>query len=224
MTRKTTINILCILIICTLGISVTLPLIDMAGGFYSGFNSADLSTQTNHNKESDDIVYWGIEARINDFYEKCFADEALNRTNDTTTCRTVPSKVVVFIPDKQFSIGYIVGFALCMTVWVVLSILTIVALIKFIIKINKGFVFVEKNVKYLRRIAWCLLGISASQCVAGVLQEHLISGVNATIDGAALSAYWEMPWTTVILGLMALLIAEVWDRGIKMQEEQELTI
>lgn len=96
--------------------------------------------------------------------------------------------------------------------------------IKFIININKGYIFDNKNVKRLKRFSYYLISISVLKCVAGVIEDCLFSQLGLEMDGYSISSYWLLPWGTLLLGLLSLLMAQVWSRGIEMKEEQELTI
>lgn len=106
----------------------------------------------------------------------------------------------------------------------ILFILFVVQFIKFIININKGKIFDEKNVTRLKRFSYYLISIALLKCIGGITEDCLFENMGFDIDGYSLSSYWEIPWATLLLGLLSLLMAQVWGRGLEMKKENELTI
>lgn len=106
----------------------------------------------------------------------------------------------------------------------VLFVLFIIQLIKFVVNINKGNIFVKKNATRLHRMAWYLISISLLRIIAGSIDDMIFSNLNLQLDGYSLSTFWTIPWSSLLCGLLALLIAEAWKQGIVMKEEQSLTI
>ena len=92
----------------------------------------------------------------------------------------------------------------------ILGIISFIKFIKFILNINKGNVFVKKNIPLLRWMG-CFYIYTFIYCFA----------LNNIIECDA----WIGAGTdTFVLGMFCLIIAEVFAIGIKMKEEQELTI
>lgn len=106
----------------------------------------------------------------------------------------------------------------------VFCVFLVIEIVKFVVNINRGEVFVAKNVKRLRHISICFIAISLLIVISGVAQEYLLGSMNLTLSGYQLSAYWIIPWSNLLLGLLALLIAQVWSRGIALEEEQQFTV
>nr|MDE7495456.1 DUF2975 domain-containing protein [Muribaculaceae bacterium] len=113
---------------------------------------------------------------------------------------------------------------ICYFLSLVFCIFLVIEIVKFVVNINRGEVFVAKNVKRLRHISICFIAISLLIVISGVAQEYLLGSMNLTLSGYQLSAYWIIPWSNLLLGLLALLIAQVWSRGIALEEEQQFTV
>lgn len=107
---------------------------------------------------------------------------------------------------------------------VLLLIATLVLFILFIVNISKERIFVIANAKYLRTLSICVLGIALLECTGGIIGDVAVNSLHLTSKGYTLSADWKFPWDSMLIGLVGLLMATVWERGIKIREEQELTI
>lgn len=106
----------------------------------------------------------------------------------------------------------------------VLFVLLMIEFIKFIININRGEIFSDSNVVRLKRFAWYLISIALLNIAAGVIEDYIVAGMGLKLDGYYPTAYWMIPWANLLLGLVALLMSQIWSRGLEMKEEQELTI
>lgn len=136
----------------------------------------------------------------------------------------IVTQAVVMVPDSHRDIAMETLMIISYLISFILFICFITVFIVFIININKGRIFIHKNVSRLRRMAWYLIGVAVFRCAGGLADDSLLSGTSLTVDGYELSATWTFPWTALIIGLLAMLMAEIWGNGIKMKEEQELTI
>ena len=52
----------------------------------------------------------------------------------------------------------------------------------------------------------------------------MLSNMPVKLGAYEVTTYWTLPWSVLIIGLISLLMAEIWARGLQMREEQELTI
>ena len=129
---------------------------------------------------------------------------------------TVPKKDIV--SDYSWAVNIL--YACCLVLYVLL----LIQFIRFIVNINRGNIFDNKNVTRLRRFAFYLISISVIKCLGGLIEDCMLAKMNLNLDGYELSTYWEMPWDTMLLGLLALLMAQVWSYGLQLKEEQSLTI
>ena len=103
------------------------------------------------------------------------------------------------------------------TVW------ALVLFIRLIVSINKSDIFSWRNVRRLRRLGILLL--AAFGCA--LLQEWIkLQAVRQVLEipGYELTLSDAVRGSTLLLGLCALIVGEVFAIGLKMKEEQELTI
>lgn len=130
----------------------------------------------------------------------------------------------LLVPDKKWEDNYYVVINVLNILCVLLYISLLIQFVRFIININKGNIFDQKNISRLRKFAWYLISISVIKCMAGIIDDFRLSKLSLELDGYSLSTYWEMPWDTMLLGLLALLMAQVWSYGLQLKEDQALTI
>ncbi len=219
--KKTSINILCILIICILAASVTIPSYMMGTAFITGFTKGWDETQDGaETMES----YMPVDLAFNPDEGSYYHPTDTIRMADGRELPVIIRRAVVILPEDASQITFNWISVGCMVAALVFSIMTVIEFAKFIIRINRGFVFVRANVKRLRRLAVYLLCLALMQSASGIIDDCMLSGFDLQLEGYSLSSYWLIPWTTCILGLMALLMAEIWARGIQLQEDNELTI
>ncbi len=145
-------------------------------------------------------------------------------TEDGRQFPMIITRATVIIPEnnKTNALEWVTTICYCLVF--ALFICFIIEFVLFIININKGRIFVKKNVSRLRRIAWYLISLAILRCAGGFTDDYLLSCIPIKLESYTLSTYWTLPWSELIIGLIALLMAEIWARGLKMREEQELTI
>lgn len=105
----------------------------------------------------------------------------------------------------------------------ILLVWAIVLFIKLIIAINKSDIFNWRNVHRLRRMGMTLIGFFGCVFTAGYLDYRDINEVFA-LEGYSVVLSDSINITTLVLGLCSLIVGEVFAIGLRMKEEQELTI
>lgn len=105
----------------------------------------------------------------------------------------------------------------------ILYIWAVVLFVRLIISINKSDIFNWRNVRRLRRIgifliiAFCCTLISAYLSMCNVEEVFSVRGYELSLS--------EVTDTTVlVLGICSLIVGEIFAIGLKMKEEQDLTI
>lgn len=218
--KRYSINILCGLLLITLTVMIAVPLVRLSSLFMAGF----VSGWTDAEVECPPDSFSAVDIRL----EPDLAT-VINPTDSLAfdSGRAYPHVIgmtTLSVPESEMS-PWLSAVTVAMYVCIItLFILLMIQLIRFILNINKERIFVNDNVKRLKRFGWYLLGISALTCIAGLTKELMLRGMGLQLQGYTLSAYWNFPWTYLLLGLMSLLMARVWERGIKLKEEHELTI
>jgi hypothetical protein len=105
----------------------------------------------------------------------------------------------------------------------ILAIMAIVTFIRLIVNINHAQIFAWSNVKLLRKLGFQLLGIYL-MVVIMVITDCMAASQNIEIAGYAPN--WMIGFTNsnLLFALVSLLAAEVFAMGLRLQEEQDLTI
>jgi hypothetical protein len=84
--------------------------------------------------------------------------------------------------------------------------------VRFILRVNHGEVFNWTNVDLLRTVGWCIVVTTTVMC--SVISFSSINLLDAWSDGISIIAD----------GVFILIMAEVFSIGLKLKEEQDLTI
>lgn len=127
-------------------------------------------------------------------------------------CPSMPTSSAAALWEAMAALVVIVGF-----------IYTTVYFCKLIVQINRNIVFDWTNVKYLRRIGWGLIAIFFCAFVSVWITNYQLSQVVA-LKGTEFNLLLAFSDPTFILGFIALLAAEVFALGLRLKEENDLTI
>jgi len=106
---------------------------------------------------------------------------------------------------------------------IITIILAIFIFIRLIISINKSIIFNWRNVRRLRWMGVSLILSFIFSVIPMVITSVTLSDVFA-IKGYSLHLSEFMSITNLVLGLSALIVGEVFAIGLRMKEEQDLTI
>lgn len=195
-------------------------------GIYEGYSqqSAIINGEMQESEAYDPSSF-----NMTDIYFKPHYSTILQATdsiefNGGKTFLMLRDRETVLIPNSEYESDYSWAVNLMYVASLALYVLLLVQFIRFIVNINKGNIFDIKNVSRLRRFAWYLISISVLKCIAGMIEDYMLSNLSLNLDGYTLSSYWELPWDTMLLGLLALLMAQVWSYGLQLKEDQALTI
>lgn len=96
--------------------------------------------------------------------------------------------------------------------------------IRFLQNCDKGHFFVAENSTYIRMISYLAVGYSLINYGA---QWVIFQGLNKNFEGLGpinLDLAIEFNWTFLLISLFMVLIAQAFTEGIKLKEEQSLTI
>lgn len=222
---KKKINILCGLIICVITLCIIYPTYNLGHEFGTSLTSGYEALKANSNKQillsNHTTITTAFKPKISKFISN--PDSITCITNENIV-PVVWERGSIFVPDNTIPTWYLILGIICELVTLVLFITLLIKFIKLIININKDFIFEQKNVKLIRHLGILLLIIASSQIIHGIASEILILLLPYKFEGYDISAYWNIPWYNITFGLVALLMAQIWARGIQMREEQELTI
>lgn len=86
--------------------------------------------------------------------------------------------------------------------------ITLYSLIKLLFNIKKDEIFINANVKYLRRISWCCFAVAVITLIGGVFYIP----------------FWFVAVAAAFVGLMLRIVKNVMQNAVAISEENELTI
>jgi hypothetical protein len=127
-------------------------------------------------------------------------------------------KISMEIEEIRYSLYYMIPFTLLLFV---LMIVACVQFCKLIMSVAKSKIFEWSNVRRLRYIGGTLIALFLFEFILGIpfwlKAKDYVSFSNYRLDPESDALF-------LILGLFFLLIAEIFAKGLRLQEEQELTI
>lgn len=106
---------------------------------------------------------------------------------------------------------------------IIFVLIGIVLFIRIVISVNKSNIFTWKNVSNLRWMGLFLALAFLSELALILFTNSIVSDV-LVVKGYSISVSSIVSTTNLVLGVVSLIIAEVFAIGLRMREEQELTI
>lgn len=210
---KKKLNLLCAMVFAVLLLSLSESIYSMVWGGIEGGKA-------------------GIEGRpgkVNNLHPLIVFPDNLTSTSDSIynemTHENIPvwhAESMVAI-DTDTPIGLSVVTSILSFILLIFSIKSVLQFIKFIRNINRSDIFCWTNVKLLRKLGKYLLitfvATAGSTCI------HIWQ-LSQALEISGYSYNWLNPFadSSLLLGVVAFVIAEVFAIGLKMKEEQDLTI
>lgn len=211
---KRRLNILCLLVVLVLGYSVLEAAYYMGEGFMAGVEM----TQDNEGLDRAKNMK-AISVVADNFSE--FTDSVYNEK----TGAYVPAlygQLLISVPVKT-SLAAVIAVSLVNILGVVASVVGVILFVKLIVSINRSLIFSWRNV---RRLRW--LGVALIIHYLCMLVPLLVAGreVNEVfaLRGYEIHQSDLVSVITLVLALVSFIVAEVFAIGLKMKEEQDLTI
>lgn len=220
---KRSINALCVLILVVVAISTILPLYEFGYSFGQGVKAGMTACEENKVTilDTNTTIAVNFQPELTKILEN---PEELQVENSEETLSVVLEKGAIFVPDSSIPTYFIISELLLNVLIMIGFVILVIKFIKFIININRNKVFEKINVKLLKQIGVILIVMATIQFMGGIIADCFVSTLPYILSGYEYSAAWDMPWGNVIIGLIALLMAQIWAKGIQLKEEQELTI
>lgn len=142
------------------------------------------------------------------------------------TGEKIPATVVtasVPIPKGTPSTWHNGARMACMAAGILLYIAAIWFFVKFFVSINRLEIFTWKNVSLLRKTGAAVLAITAVTWLDGIIANCMAAQL-VSISDRIIDWTYSFNVAMFVLGFFTLIVAEVFAIGLKMREEQELTI
>ncbi|NDV82203.1 DUF2975 domain-containing protein [Bacteroides sp. 51] len=220
---KTKLNILCILILVAVGFSIAEAIYrsydTFLPDFKKGFTEA-LSVYTQDTVPVDNIQRLFVDLAANTY--EVYTDSVYNAKTDKWMPAEICSVVVkVSHSDVPWWREALLGFGALVAC--IAGILQIVFFFRLVSAINKSIIFEWDNVIKLRTIGWSMLVFFLAYALCAYADYAAITSI-ADIPNYKITTEEVFDFYQLILGLGVLVIAEVFAIGIRLREEQELTI
>ncbi|MDR0896117.1 MAG: DUF2975 domain-containing protein [Prevotellaceae bacterium] len=216
---KRRLNILCVFVLLVLAYSLIETLywvgLGMSAGISAGMNDVERKAAK---AGSIELVYLMPERIFNGGQ---LSDSVYNSKSGSYVS-ALHTQMLVHI-DTNPPIGAELSTMLLSVIDLIVSAWAVIMFIRLVIAINQSDIFSWKNVKRLRRLGYLLLiafGCSTLSAFIGLYNFAKIFAV------PGYSFVWTelVAVTNLLLGLSALIVAEVFAIGLRMKEEQDLTV
>lgn len=217
---KRRLNVLCLIVLLVLGYSIVEMTyyvgMGIKTGLQRGFNE-EVSLQEKKEIANLQLVYLMPE----NFDGDILSDSVYNVKSGEYVSASF-GQLAVSVDTKPSVLSRIVTILLVIADYVAI-IWALVLFVRLIIAINRSDIFNWKNVRRLRRLGVMLIVSFGCALSIALLSLYNVKKVFA-MSGYSLTMGEMVQITSLVLGLSALIVAEVFAIGLKMKEEQELTI
>lgn len=211
---KRRLNILCLLVVLVLGYSVLEAMYYMGEGFMAGVEM----TQTNEGLDRAKNMK-AISVVPADFSE--FTDSVYNEKIGSYV-PALYGQLVISVPVKT-SHTVMAIVSLVQILGVVASVVGVILFVKLIVSINRSLIFSWRNVRRLRWLGVALIFHYLCMLVPLLVASREVNEVFA-LRGYELHQSDLVSIITLVLAIVSFIVAEVFAIGLKMKEEQDLTI
>ena len=217
---KRRLNILCALVLVVLVLSLYTTGYQFGTGFIMGLDVAN--EQKDNLERNEDSMFHGDFRLVN-----LVPTTAMVQPDTIFNSKTGEKELAVYKElavriGKEQNYTQLIITSTCSLINIIVSIAALIIFVRIILNINRSQIFEWRNV---RRLRW--LG---SLLIASFILELLPKLVNywGISEVFALNKYMIAPFalqvTDMLLGLGCLIVAETFAIGLRMKEEQELTI
>ena len=190
--------------------------------FYYGFKAGiDAYEQGAAGVEKLDVTYKMIGTMPTDVITSETAT-AINE-KDGSTVSILPFISMIGIPNEKADATDSIFLSLLDWMVIICCIYAIVQFVKMIRNIHRNIIFDWANVKRLRRLGFSLILCFCCSLVTFAINNHLVSQVISLKD-CDFSIAFQFSDPTLLIGFTSLLFAEIFAIGLRLKEENDLTI
>ncbi|WP_018669351.1 DUF2975 domain-containing protein [Bacteroides gallinarum] len=221
---KRRLNILCVIVVLVLSYSVFETGYYFVVGVKAGVEAGtEGSTSVEEQKELMNMKYISLLpehlSKLGD--NGLFQDSVYNEKSGKYV--PVSFSSMMLSVDTKSTASEQVAFSLLNLVHIGVCIWAIILFIRLVISINKSDIFNWKNVRRLRFLGAALIVGFCTAFLPAYLTYRSVGEV-FSVRGYELDLSDMVNTTTLVLGISTLIVAEVFAIGLKMKEEQDLTI
>ena len=215
---KKRLNLICLGIVLAVLVSMSF----LFSTFYYGFKAGiDAYEQGAAGVEKLDVTYKMIGTMPTDVITNETAT-AINE-KDGSTVSILPFISMIGIPNEKADATDSVFLSLLDWMVMICCIYAIVQFVKMIRNIHRNIIFDWANVKRLRRLGFSLILCFCCSLVTFAINNHLVSQVISLKD-CDFSIAFQFSDPTLLIGFTSLLFAEIFAIGLRLKEENDLTI
>ena len=215
---KKRLNLICLGIVLAVLVSMSF----LFSTFYYGFKAGiDAYEQGAAGVEKLDVTYKMIGTMPTDVITNETAT-AINE-KDGSTVSILPFISMIGIPNEKADATDSIFLSLLDWMVMICCIYAIVQFVKMIRNIHRNIIFDWANVKRLRRLGFSLILCFCCSLVTFAINNHLVSQVISLKD-CDFSIAFQFSDPTLLIGFTSLLFAEIFAIGLKLKEENDLTI
>ena len=215
---KKRLNLICLGIVLAVLVSMSF----LFSTFYYGFKAGiDAYEQGAAGVEKLDVTYKMIGTMPTDVITNETAT-AINE-KDGSTVSILPFISMIGIPNEKADATDSIFLSLLDWMVIISCIYAIVQFVKMIRNIHRNIIFDWANVKRLRRLGFSLILCFCCSLVTFAINNHLVSQVISLKD-CDFSIAFQFSDPTLLIGFTSLLFAEIFAIGLRLKEENDLTI
>ncbi|MDN0078182.1 DUF2975 domain-containing protein [Bacteroides gallinaceum] len=215
---KKRLNLICLGIVLAVLVSMSF----LFSTFYYGFKAGiDAYKQGAAGVEKLDVTYKMIGTMPTDVITNETAT-AINE-KDGSTVSILPFISMIGIPNEKADATDSIFLSLLDWMVIICCIYAIVQFVKMIRNIHRNIIFDWANVKRLRRLGFSLILCFCCSLVTFAINNHLVSQVISLKD-CDFSIAFQFSDPTLLIGFTSLLFAEIFAIGLRLKEENDLTI
>ena len=215
---KKRLNLICLGIVLAVLVSMSF----LFSTFYYGFKAGiDAYEQGAAGVEKLDVTYKMIGTMPTDVITNETAT-AINE-KDGSTVSILPFISMIGVPNEKADATDSIFLSLLDWMVMICCIYAIVQFVKMIRNIHRNIIFDWANVKRLRRLGFSLILCFCCSLVTFAINNHLVSQAISLKD-CDFSIAFQFSDPTLLIGFTSLLFAEIFAIGLKMKEENDLTI
>lgn len=213
---KKRLNVLCVLVFVVIGIGLMPFVYWMAVGMKAGYESSpervrDIDAAMN--AETVHLMPVGIS----------HLEHATIRNDVTGEQVALWPQNIAVSAGVDYPGWYDVVNTLATVLGVAAVIVVVVLFLKLILRVNRGYVFEWRNVRLLRWLGGIQLAASIVVTLLQIYGASVVSG-QFRVSGYVTDYFSYVSVLELSIGMVALIAAEIFAIGLKMKEEQELTI
>ncbi len=228
---KKRLNILCVLVLLVLGWSVIEAGYYLVMGASLGVKTGYAAAEAEAEKRQTDAEKLARLAQMQSVHlvPDFFAGQDLDFLSDSVynekSGSSVPASYLQLAvcvdraksPGMSAFLGLLGILSLAFCIW------ALVLFVRLVVAINRSDIFIWRNVRRLRLLGLALLLGYGCSLLSAWLSLRGLEKVFA-LEGYELSMSGEVGSTALVLGLCSLIVGEVFAIGLRLREDQELTI